>query len=55
MVLLYHNTIIIPYFRIINLARWRNDVYSLVTIIIGVVDESLKSGGDLGVEEVVFV
>jgi len=55
MVLLYHNLIIIPHFGVINLARWRNDVNSLVTIIIGVVDESLKSGGDLGVEEVVFV
>jgi hypothetical protein len=55
MVLFYHNTIIIPHFGVINRARWRNDVYSLITIIIGVVDESLKSGGDLGVEEVVFV
>jgi hypothetical protein len=26
MVLLYHNTIIIPHFGVINCARWRNDV-----------------------------
>lgn len=55
MIFLNHNLIIIFHLGVIDCTSRRDDIYGLVAGVIGIMNESLESSRDLGVEEVIFV